>query len=479
MAKRIYFNAFHMNCVVHQSPGLWVRPDDKMHLYTDLATWVELATLLERGKFDALFLADVIGVYDVFRDNREAALTQAAQIPVNDPMLLIPAMAHATEHLGFAFTGSVMQGHPFTFARLISTLDHLTKGRIAWNVVTSYLESAGRNLGKSGLPPHDERYEIADEYLEVCYKLWEASWEDGAVVKDRQRGIYADPAKVHDVHHEGKYFTVHGCHLSEPSPQRTPVIYQAGASPRGQQFAARHAECVFVSGPTPEVVGQIIRETRAKAREQGRNPEEILFFMYLKVITGDTEAAARRKYDEFSEQVSYDGALALLSGWAGIDFGQFDPDQPLQYIETNAVRTLMHAFARADQSHKWTLRDLAKFVGIGGGGPVLVGAPEQIVDTFQEWIRAGVDGFNLAYAITPGTYIDFVEGVVPVLQKRGLMQTEYQEGTLREKLLGKGYARLREPHPAAQYRQSRVNTLNVQASRPVRSDGSSSTAVAK
>ena len=163
MNKRIYFNAFHMNCVVHQSPGLWVHPDDKMDHYTDLDTWVDLARLLERGKFDALFLADVIGVYDVYRDNREAALSQAAQIPVNDPMVLIPAMAYATEHLGFAFTSSVLQSHPFAFARTISTLDHLTKGRIAWNIVTSYLESAGRSFGQPGLPEHDERYDIGDE----------------------------------------------------------------------------------------------------------------------------------------------------------------------------------------------------------------------------------------------------------------------------------------------------------------------------
>lgn len=368
MGKRIYFNAFHMNCVVHQSPGLWVHSDDKMHKYTDLDTWVELARLLERGKFDALFLADVIGVYDVYRGNRQAAVTQAAQIPVNDPMLLIPAMAYATEHLGFASTSSVLQIHPFTFARLISTLDHLTKGRIAWNIVTSYLESTGRSFGQPGLLQHDERYEMADEYLEVCYKLWEASWEDGAVIKDRQRGIYADPAKVWDVHHEGRYFKVHGCHLSEPSPQRTPVLSQAGASPRGRQFAARHAECVFVVGPNPHVVRQYIEDTREKARQQGRNPEDIVFFAYLKVITGDTEAAARRKYDEFFEQISYDGALALLSGWSGIDFGQFEPDQPLEYIETNAIQTIVHGFTAADPSRKWTMRDLAKYVGIGGGG---------------------------------------------------------------------------------------------------------------
>lgn len=451
---RIYFNAFHMNCVVHQSPGLWVHPDDQMHRYTDLNSWVELAKLLERGKFDGLFLADVLGVYDVYRNNREAAVTQAAQIPVNDPMVPVSAMAYATEHLGFAFTSSVLQSHPFPFARQMSTLDHLTKGRIGWNVVTSYLESGARSVGQAGLPPHDERYDIADEYVDVCYQLWESSWEDDAVIRDRQRGIYADPTKVHEVRHEGRYFTVHGCHLSEPSPQRTPVLYQAGGSPRGRQFAARHAECVFVTGPAPAIVGQLVKETRACASQYGRSPEDPLFFMYLKVITGATETEAQRKYHEFLEQVNYDGALALLSGWSGVDCSQLDPDQPFEYIETNAVRTLFQSLAKADPQRRRTVRDLTKSVGIGGGGPVLVGAPEQIVDKLMEWITAGVDGFNLAYAITPGTFVDFIDGVVPILQQRGLMQRDYQEGTFREKLFGGGHARLHAPHPAARYRRS-------------------------
>jgi len=479
MSKRIYFNAFHMNCVVHQSPGLWVHPDDQMHRYTDLDTWVHLAKLLEQGKFDALFLADVVGVYDVYRGSRETAVTQAAQIPVNDPVMLIPAMAYATKHLGFAFTSSVLQNHPFAFARTISTLDHLTKGRIAWNIVTSYLESGAHNFGQSRLPEHDERYVIANEYLEVCYKLWEASWEDGAVIKDRQRRIYADASKVRDVHHEGKYFKVHGCHLSEPSPQRTPVLYQAGSSPQGRQFAAKHAECVFVLGPNPQVAGQYIQDTRARAQQQGRNPEDILFFAYVKVITGDTEAAARRKYDEFFEQINYDGGLALLSGWSGLDFGKFDPDQPLEYIETNAVRTLVHAFTEADPNRKWTIRDLARFVGIGGAGPVLVGAPEQIADSLQEWVQAGVDGFNLAYTITPGSFADFIEGVVPVLQRRGLMQTDYAEGTLREKLFGRGHARLRAPHPAVHSRQSWGAPVTVSPADSRQVDGSRDVLVTK
>jgi FMN-dependent oxidoreductase (nitrilotriacetate monooxygenase family) len=425
-----------------------------MERYTDLQTWVGLAKILEKGKFDALFLADVIGVYDVFRGNREAAVSQAAQIPVNDPVALIPAMAYATENLSFAWTSSVLQNHPFAFARTVSTLDHLTKGRLAWNIVTSYLESGARNFGRPALPEHDERYGIADEYLDICYRLWESSWEDSAVIKDRRRGVYADASKVHAVDVDGKYFQVHGVHLAEPSPQRTPVLYQAGSSPRGRRFAAQHAECVFVLGPTPHVVGQYVADTREKAVAVGRRPEDIKFLAYVKVITGGTEAEARKKHAEFLENISYDASMALLSGWSGIDFGQYSPDQRLEYIETNAVRTLVHGFTEADPTRAWTLRDLAKYVGIGGAGPVIVGAPEQVVDELQRWIHVGVDGFNLAYAVTPGSFVDFVDGVVPVLQRRGLAQTEYAPGTLRQKLYGQKHARLIDRHPASKYRRT-------------------------
>ena len=234
---------------------------------------------------------------------------------------------------------------------------------------------------------------------------------------------------------------------------------------------------MFIASPTPDIARQIIQTTRKQAEQNGRNPEDILFFAYLKVITGGTEAEAKKKYDDYFEQISYDGAMALLSGWAGYDFGKFDPDEPLEYIETNAVRTLWNSFTRADPDRKWTVRDLAKSIGIGGGGPVAVGTPEQIADEFQRWTQAGVDGFNLAYAVTPGTFEDFVDGVVPVLQKRGVMQTEYQAGTLREKLYGPGHARLSPPHPAAQYRRSASAPAPV-SSQP-QQDESASVAVAK
>lgn len=455
MEKRLmYLNAFSMNCVVHQSPGLWIRPEDKMVDYKDLNTWVDLAKLLERGKFDALFLADVAGVYDVFNGSRDAAIRTATQIPVNDPMLLIPAMDHATEHLGFGFTSGMLQYHPFTFARLISTLDFLTNGRIAWNIVISYLESTGRNYGLEGLPDHDERYEMADDYCEAVYKLWEASWADDAVVKDIKNKIYADPSKVLDVVHDGKYYKVNGCHLTEPSPQRTPILFQAGASPRGREFAAKHAECAFFLGPNAKVDGGYIRDLREAATKQGRNPDEILAYAYMKVITGGTEAEAQRKYDEYFEQVSYDGAMALMSGWTGLDFGQIEPDAKIKYIETNAIRTMLHGFTEADPDRDWTMRDIANYAGIGGAGPVLVGAPEQIADQLEDWVDEGIDGFNLAYGVTPGTFEDFVDGVVPVLQQRGRVQTEYREGTLREKLYGPGRSRISAPHPAATVREA-------------------------
>src|ERR1700733_3674588 len=255
MSKTIRFNAFEMNCVGHQSPGLWSHPRDRSWQYKDLEYWTDLAKLLERGKFDGIFIADVLGVYDVYRGDLETALRVSTQIPVNEPMLLVPAMALVTEHLAFGRTASTSFEHPYTFARRISTLDHLTKGRAGWNIVTSYLESGARNIGLGGQSAHDDRYDVADEYMEVCYKLWEGSWEDDAVLRDRARGIFTDPAKVHRVQHQGTNYRLDAIHLSEPSPQRTPVLYQAGTSPRGRQFAAQHAECVFMSGPTAKIIG--------------------------------------------------------------------------------------------------------------------------------------------------------------------------------------------------------------------------------
>ncbi|MFC7765062.1 NtaA/DmoA family FMN-dependent monooxygenase [Leucobacter soli] len=221
-AGRIHLNLFTMNTVGHLSPGVWRHRRDRSRRYTELDYWLGIARTAEAGLLDAVFFADVLGSYDVYRGGPEAAIAGGVQVPVNDPLQLVPAMASVTEHLGFGVTASTSFEHPFPFARRMSTLDHLTGGRVGWNVVTSYLGSGARNLGLDGQVSHDRRYDIAEEYLEVCYKLWQRSWEDDAVIEDRERGVFADPERVHPIAHRGEFFTVPGFHLSEPSPQRTP-----------------------------------------------------------------------------------------------------------------------------------------------------------------------------------------------------------------------------------------------------------------
>src|SRR5579863_8465520 len=450
--KEIRLNAFAMNTVGHQSPGLWAHPRDRSTDYTDLGYWISLAKTLERGRFDGIFLADVLGIYDVYGGSPDAALRHAVQVPVNDPLLLVPAMAAATEHLGFGVTCTLSYEPPYTLARRMSTLDHLTKGRAGWNIVTGYLDSAAAGMGLGMQAGHDRRYEIADEYMHVMYKLWEGSWEDGAVKRDRTARVFADPAKIHRIRHEGQFYRLDAIHLSEPSPQRTPVLYQAGASSRGRAFAAAHAECVFINGPSPQVVAPQVADLRRRARENGRDPKDLMIFALATVITGRSEAEARDKHAEYRSYADPEAALALFSGWTGVDFARFRPDDELRYIETEAMRSSLASFTSDDPDRVWTVRELAEHVAIGGRGPLFVGSPEQIADALMEWVAAtDVDGFNLAYAVTPESFEDFVALVVPELQRRGAYKREYAPGTLREKLFGRG-ARLAPPHPAAKHR---------------------------
>ena len=452
MAREILFNAFDMNCVGHQSPGLWAHPRDRSWQYKDLEYWVDLAKTLEKGLFDGLFIADVLGTYDVYNANLTAALTHSAQIPVNDPLQLVPAMALVTEHLGFGLTASLSFEHPYTFARRLSSLDHLTKGRAGWNIVTSYLDSGARNIGLAAQTGHDDRYDVADEYMEVVYKLWEGSWEEGAVLRDRQRRIFTDASKVHPIRHEGRHFKVPGVHLSEPSPQRTPVLYQAGASSRGQRFAGEHAECVFVATPSKAVLKKSVAAIRAAVAAAGRDPRAVKIFNLQTVIVDETDAKAKARWEDYRSYVSLDGALALASGWMGIDFGAYRPDEPLRQIKTNAVQSSVDAFSSADPDKVWTVRELAEWIGIGGLGPLFVGGPQTVSDLLQEWVEeTDVDGFNLAYAVTPETFEGIVEHVVPELQKRGAYKRAYRPGTLREKLFGAG-PRLSKSHAGARYR---------------------------
>ncbi|HDK8954521.1 TPA: LLM class flavin-dependent oxidoreductase [Acinetobacter baumannii] len=452
MTKRISFNAFEMNCIAHQSPGLWRHPQDRSVEYKDLEYWTDLAQILERGFFDGIFIADVLGIYDVYHQSAEHALTGAVQVPVNDPLQIVPAMAAVTKHLGFGVTTSISFEHPYPFARRISTLDHLTKGRVGWNIVTSYLESGSKNLGLKTQVNHDNRYDIADEYLEVLYKLWEGSWEEGSVLRDRESGIFADHKKVHPIQHEGKYFTVPGIHICEPSPQRTPVLYQAGASSRGQKFASQNAECVFIAAPSKIATKKVVQGIRQKLVQEDRDPYSVKIYALLSIVTDETDAKAQAKFKEYQSYGSYDGALTLLSGWSGVDFSQYQPTDKVEYIQTNAIQSLLDSYVNADPERVWTIEEIANWNSLGGNGPVLVGSAETVSDALQQWVEdTDVDGFNLAYILAHQTFADVVEFIVPELQKRGVYQTSYAQGTLREKLFGAG-PYLPENHRGAKYR---------------------------
>lgn len=453
VTRPIRFNAFDMNCVAHQSPGLWRHPQDRSSQYKDLSYWADLARLLERGRFDGLFIADVLGTYDVYGASDEAAIRQAAQVPVNDPLLLVSAMALVTEHLGFGITTGTGFEHPYPFARRVSTLDHLTKGRVGWNVVTGYLPSAARNMGQTDQPAHDARYDHADEYLEVLYKLWEGSWEDDAVIRDRERGVFTDPDKVHHIGHAGTHFTVPGIHLSEPSPQRTPVMFQAGASPRGVRFAAENAEAIFTAAPTKAILRETVTTIRRELELAGRDPYAAKIFNLSTVITAETDEEARAKHAEYLSYGDPEGALVFMSGWMGVDLASYGLDEPIGNVDSNAILSAVKAFQSADpDGGEWAVRDIADWGKIGGIGPLIVGSGERVADVLQEWVaETDVDGFNLAYAITPGTFADFVDHVVPVLTARGAYQSEYAPGTLRNKLFGRG-DRLPDEHRGSRYR---------------------------
>ncbi len=453
MTRQIRFNAFDMNCVAHQSSGMWRHPEDQAWRYKDLTYWTELAKLLERGKFDGIFIADVLGTYDVYGGSNEAAIRHGAQVPVNDPILLVSAMALVTENLGFGITAGTAYEHPYPFARRMSTLDHLTNGRVGWNVVTGYLPSAARNMGHEDQLEHDDRYDQADEYLEVLYKLWEGSWEDDAVVRDRESGVFTDPAKVHEIGHRGKHYTVPGIHLSEPSPQRTPVIYQAGASKRGISFAAENAEAIFVAASTKEGLKETVGKLRDALEAAGRDRYSARIYTLLTIITDETSEKAHAKYQDFLRYASPEGALVFMSGWMGVDLSQYDLDEPIGNVKSNAIQSAVANYQRANaDGGEWTVRDIGRLGAIGGLGPFIIGSGEEIADQLQEWVEeTDVDGFNLAYAITPGTFEDIVEFVIPELQKRGAYQTDYEPGTLRNKLHGTG-DRLPEEHRGAKYR---------------------------
>jgi len=445
--KQIVLSALDMSCVGFLAQGVWRHPADRSTELNSLDYWLDYARLLERGLFDMLFIADNIGAYDVYGGSVDAAVRGGVQTPMNDPSVVVSGMAAVTKHLGFGITGNLLYEPPYLFARRMSTLDHMTGGRIGWNIVTGILESGARAMGRDSMVPHDERYDMADEYLDLMYKLWEGSWEDDAVRVDRASGAYADPAKVHVIRHAGKYFRLDAMHPCIPSPQRTPFLLQAGSSGRGKEFAAANAECVFVNGVSKQVVAGNVADIRNRAAELGRDPSDILVLAGATIIVGRTEAEAREKMAEYRRYADPESVLAHAAGGLGVDLSRYPLDEPLRYEENDANRTAMAMLTRNGE-RSYTPRQIAEEMALSARNLMIVGSVEQVVAELSDWMeKTGIDGFNIARLIMPDSLKDFIELVVPALQERGLYKRAYREGTLREKLLGKG-SRLAAPHRA-------------------------------
>lgn len=466
MSKLIHFNGFEMATPGHINQGLWTLPNNRRVDYNALSYWTDLARTLERGLFDAVFLADVLGTYATYKQSRDPAVRSGVQVPNLDPTLVIGAMAAVTKHLGFAATVTTTYEPPFGWARRLATLDHITNGRFAWNVVTGYLPDAAHNFGLSEQIKHDDRYELAEEYMDVIYQLLESSWDRDAVIQDAERGIYTDPARVHEINFEGEYFDVTGPHLSEPSPQGTPVIYQAGTSDRGKRFAARHAEGTFLSPRDEASAAEDIADLRRLAQENGRNAQDIKAFLSVEIVTGNSQEAVDAKVNTLAQHRDIEGHLAAFGGWSGIDISGEDTDRYLEYRAGDAIQSW---------EKRWTHGEGRKNVGEilayhdhpANNRFFLAGTPDVIADRLEEIIdRTDADGFNLVQHLSPGTFVDFVDFVVPELQRRGRYRTAYTHGeTLRERMYGPGEVYPLPGHPASDVAAQRAERVNARIQR--------------
>jgi FMN-dependent oxidoreductase (nitrilotriacetate monooxygenase family) len=412
----------------------WAHAEDG-HLdgLADFGYWQRIAKTLERGSFDAVFFADTPAASDQYKGGPETPLRYGVVWPTHDPMPVIAVMAAATERLGLGVTLSVTGTPPYLAYRRLSTLDYMSRGRIGWNVVTGHMQAEHRAIGNP-LMEHDERYDYADEYMDVCYALWD-SFGKGAILKDRAAGVLADPDKIARVQHEGRYFRCHAVSPTLPSPQGRPVIFQAGSSGRGMQFAVKHAEAIFAIQPQVKAMRGFRERMDAAASSAGKPPPKILFGLHF--VIGSTDEEARRRHELLRSRVPLDAGLSRLSAPLGMDCSKLDPDQPIEELSTQASKGMLEAIASigGERGHRTTVREAALHAGMTGGLAQVVGSPERIADEMERiWRESGGFGFNLSAATMPGMIEEFVDHVVPILRKRGLVREGYTGKTLRDHL---------------------------------------------
>jgi FMN-dependent oxidoreductase (nitrilotriacetate monooxygenase family) len=422
----------HFNLVAQVGPSNmvqsgWTHPDDRhaAGLYSP-EYWCDVARTLERGRFDGIFFADTLSTNtQVLADVADGGLPRA------DPLMLVTLMSQVTKNLGFAATLTTVGTPPFLAVRRLGTVDNLTGGRLAWNVVTSYLENDFKALGLERLE-HDLRYDQAEEYMEIAYRLWDGFPADAVILdKDSKRSV--DPAKITPVRYSGQFYSCDSLPVMPCSPQGRPLIFQAGASGRGMRFAATHADAVFALQPQV-AMKSYIASTRKAAGEVGR-PHPRVFFGVQPYIAS-TEAEAEQHVDALKSRISLDVALVRLGAILGRDFSQDDPDKPMEISETQASQGWMTAVENWTKGRNPTLKEIALDLAASPMTPRIVGTPEQVADTLEKWWRdTGCYGFTISPALMPTSLEEFVDHVVPILQKRGLMRTEYAGTNYRENLL--------------------------------------------
>ncbi|WP_297751361.1 LLM class flavin-dependent oxidoreductase [Hydrogenophaga sp.] len=393
-----------------------------------------MARTLEQGLFDMAFFADILAVPDRFQNSNDSQLRYGALGSLRlDPVVVLTAMAAVTQHLGLTSTRSTSHYQPFEVARSLATLDHLSAGRAGWNVVTSFQDAESRNFSRREQIPREKRYDRADEFLEVVHQLWD-SWEDDALRFDRAAPLFAEPAKVHHIDHEGEWFSVRGPLNVPRPPQGYPVIVQAGASDRGRDFAAQWADVIFVSHDSLESAKDFYSEMKARVRKKGRDPASLKILPAATPLVGETQALAEEKNRLLQSLIDPVAGLSTLSYHLDVDLGQYPLDSALPDINVPGVKGHYDEVREATDRDKLTLRELGRRYGSRYEGD-LVGTPEHVADGLERWFREGAaDGFMIAAPYQPGGFEEFVRLVVPELQKRGLFRTAYSGQSLRDHL---------------------------------------------
>jgi long-chain alkane monooxygenase len=434
--KKAHLLGFIQHGLNSHAVGMWRHPKDKVGWnFARPPYWQHMARTMERGLFDAMFIADELAPYNTYSDSSDETVRWAVQCPTHEPSTIVPIIAASTSHLGIGVTLSTAFEHPYSMSRRLSSLDHLSGGRVAWNIVSSYSKSEWEAYGEE-TTSRPGRYERLEEYMDVCHKLW-GSWEPDAVIADKSSGIYADPRKVHEINHRGEYYRCRARHFCEPSPQGHPVLWQAGSSDRGRDFAAKHAEAIFAVHPNVERMRQYADDLKNRTIGKfGRAPGSVKLIFGIQPIVGQSRAEALEKQEAINSLVPRDGALALISGHFGLDFSQYNAEEIIQNTEIFGIQGMYESIVHSKGGGAVTVADAAQLYGQQFSMPQLVGTAADIVDQMENFLdEGGADGFMLLATYTPGCFEEFVDLVVPELQRRGRYREQYAGFTLRENLL--------------------------------------------